>query len=594
MSDEARPLKAVWGVLYRPTPSDPCRFLHRYVHKCLPSDNMRSFLDVVFGGDVNQELELLPSKDMRDYLCKFYALPDRPCPVSVPLTELRNAYEGRVNQADFAEGCCPLDETFEFEDVDPKWLENLVLILSAYHHAMTPCPVHTVRTAPRSPASPRSSRLTPAPEEDSYHRSRERIASAGRQRRSPSQEAAPSRLLSTQTSSGEDPIYNGRPIDLTGIPITIYHPAFSTFLRVWNGTEELQRQEIACARRFVTACAEFYDSETDRTEALERGGLPEAVQAAVTILRETTLRLSSTKTITPGGVVYGRLALSSHTPVICFTEVKSEIGQGGCDPNDESQQCYKAFYCSDEGKAFRDVSCCPCLTLAIAGPHIMRAYPYIGPHLRRLRTETGGEILLEYTGALMRDEPRKALFTARADFGDRRPKRDVIVKFAYRYCEKAHRLLAEQAEPLAPRLWFCEKVQSVGMYVVVMDHIKDEDDRETMTAAQRAQLRKAVGLLHEQNLVFGDLRDANLLLRRGGGLMLVDFDWCGEEGKVRYPYDINMNGDIGWHEEVEGGELIKKEHDLHMLHALVESVGGDEEEGAEEEDRSEETRESEA
>ncbi|KAI0368257.1 hypothetical protein BV20DRAFT_999146 [Pilatotrama ljubarskyi] len=556
MSDGARPLKTVWAVLYRPTPSDPCRFLDRFVHMCSPYDQIETAYHVAFKMSAGPLQTALVPKDIDDFLLESYALPDPPCPLSVPLIELRKAYEGRVNQADFADHCCRLNQTLPFGDVDPKWLENLVLILT-----------------PRSLASPsRSSRLTPAPEEDPYHRSRERIASVGRQRRSPSQEAAPSRLLSTQTSSGEDPIYNGRPIDLTGIPITIYHPAFSTFLRVWNGTEELQRQEIACARRFVTACAEFYDSETDRTEALERGGLPEAVQAAVTILRETTLRLSSTKTITPGGVVYGRLALSSHTPVICFTEVKSEIGQGGCDPNDESQQCYKAFYCSDEGKAFRDVSCCPCLTLAIAGPHIMRAYPYIGPHLRRLRTETGGEILLEYTGALMRDEPRKALFTARADFGDRRPKRDVIVKFAYRYCEKAHRLLAEQAEPLAPRLWFCEKVQSVGMYVVVMDHIKDEDDRETMTAAQRAQLRKAVGLLHEQNLVFGDLRDANLLLRRGGGLMLVDFDWCGEEGKVRYPYDINMNGDIGWHEDVEGGELIKKEHDLYMLNWLVEDA----------------------
>ncbi|KAI9068414.1 hypothetical protein FKP32DRAFT_1561744, partial [Trametes sanguinea] len=104
--------------------------------------------------------------------------------------------------------------------------------------------------------------------------------------------------------------------------------------------------------------------------------------------------------------------------------------------------------------------------------------------------------------------------------------------------------------------------------VAVMDHITDTEERQ-MTAEDHAALREAVGLLHARNLVFGDLREPNVLLRKGGGLMLVDFDWCGEEGSATYPGDINEDGSICWAENATGGQLIRKEHDLHMLAVLA-------------------------
>ena len=45
--------------------------------------------------------------------------------------------------------------------------------------------------------------------------------------------------------------------------------------------------------------------------------------------------------------------------------------------------------------------------------------------------------------------------------------------------------------------------------------------------------------------------------------MLLDFDWGGEEGKVYYPADINMQ--LTWHDDVEPGTLIRHEHHLFML-----------------------------
>ncbi|KAI9060335.1 hypothetical protein FKP32DRAFT_1578155 [Trametes sanguinea] len=74
-----------------------------------------------------------------------------------------------------------------------------------------------------------------------------------------------------------------------------------------------------------------------------------------------------------------------------------------------------------------------------------------------------------------------------------------------------------------------------------------------MTGEDHVALREAIGLLHERNLVFGDLREPNVLLIKGGGLMLVDFDWCGEEGTVTYPGDMNEEGSIPWDEDAEPG-----------------------------------------
>ncbi len=57
-------------------------------------------------------------------------------------------------------------------------------------------------------------------------------------------------------------------------------------------------------------------------------------------------------------------------------------------------------------------------------------------------------------------------------------------------------------------------------------------------------VRKALNLLHENGLVFGDVRDANAVVCKGRGF-LVDFDWAGREDKDRYPAALNLAN--GWH-----------------------------------------------
>lgn len=160
------------------------------------------------------------------------------------------------------------------------------------------------------------------------------------------------------------------------------------------------------------------------------------------------------------------------------------------------------------------------------------------------------------------------MFTATAKAANDPVGRNVVVKFTPEYCPECHRLLASaQPRQLAPTLWFCERVRDVGgLWVVVMDFV--EETRWWKSSEHKARAMKdleaAIGLLHEHDLVFGDVREPNIL-RTGDGAMLIDFDWCGKEGEARYPSSIRIDGSIRWHEGVEYRGRMMKEHDIHML-----------------------------
>ncbi|KAI8996215.1 hypothetical protein BD414DRAFT_193078 [Trametes punicea] len=492
-----------------------------------------------------------------------------------------------------------------------------------------------------------------APHLEVYDQSqhRENIALVAQMRRSPSTEAQLEELHITQTLNVIDAIYNGRPLQLSGVPITIYNSAFTNFLRVLKDDDiEFTPTELMHAAKFIEGSVQYYQTKATRVRNM---ATTMDLALGYDILQLHEIPLSSGTIRLDGAVKASVKGLGGpQRPLLCITEAKCEIGEDGCDPMAQAERDYRAFYCSDEAERVRASCCCPCLLIGIAGPRIMvsgavfadtllvqelsgyrsfvprptlsersaydeciheaarffraiktaldelsryyaslellpiakdykmsdvspaSARPYIGPQWTQFKMGNK-TVTLTYTGRLFPDQQSKAVFTAVARVNGATATREVIVKFTHAYPAEGHRLLANHRtpqgtpRPFAPKLWFCEVVESVGKYGVVMDWIKDTEERN-MTVDDCAMLREAVGLLHERGLVVGDLRERTLWLLKGGGVMLVNFDWCGKEGAARYPDDIHEDRTTLWHPNAKVDHLIKKEHDLHLLAVLAE------------------------
>jgi hypothetical protein len=111
------------------------------------------------------------------------------------------------------------------------------------------------------------------------------------------------------------------------------------------------------------------------------------------------------------------------------------------------------------------------------------------------------------------------------------------------------------------------------MYVIVMDYVEGRcvDDMSLIPLGTCRAISEAIEVLHADNLVFGDLRPPNVILSEDPaytkGAVLIDFERCGEEGKVFYPPDLN-DETIEWHEGVCPGGKILRQHDSYMLYQM--------------------------
>jgi len=149
----------------------------------------------------------------------------------------------------------------------------------------------------------------------------------------------------------------------------------------------------------------------------------------------------------------------------------------------------------------------------------------------------------------------------------------VLVKFSAKYHEDAHSLLASTDPPLTPALHFCTRV--VGdMYMVVMEHVPKAKGQSLFVAPPpesalvgiQKDIDRALDLLHEKDLVFGDLREANVLYLTGEGrALLVDFDGVGKHGVDRYSACLNPEAKLG----VARGQIMERDHDRKNLERMM-------------------------
>jgi hypothetical protein len=139
-------------------------------------------------------------------------------------------------------------------------------------------------------------------------------------------------------------------------------------------------------------------------------------------------------------------------------------------------------------------------------------------------------------------EGRSLLFRGKTE--DRR----ICIKFTRRYGEKVHQWCAEQG--FAPQLIAHETLPG-GWFMVVMELLEEELwttlDPKCHQSGLKNAIHVAVVRLHQNNMVHGDLRNMNILVKKDGtpGFMLVDYDWAGYLGEVKYLRHVNKAPQIG-------------------------------------------------
>jgi hypothetical protein len=175
---------------------------------------------------------------------------------------------------------------------------------------------------------------------------------------------------------------------------------------------------------------------------------------------------------------------------------------------------------------------------------------------RSLETET--TVNFKY---LCQIDEKKLLFIGENDNGER-----ICIKFVRRYSQAAHEKCAEMG--IAPKLRGFEDI-GARWKTVIMDALDEEYkpfDKNNLPADGREHIRARLVELHQANLVHGDVRDVNIMVRKDGkpGLMLVDFDWSGIIGQVCYPIGVNKI-DLWRPDDVSDGLLMKSDHDIAMF-----------------------------
>jgi serine/threonine protein kinase len=162
----------------------------------------------------------------------------------------------------------------------------------------------------------------------------------------------------------------------------------------------------------------------------------------------------------------------------------------------------------------------------------------------------------------------KLLFTAETANEEK-----TCIKFVRHYSKDVHAFCASQG--FAPTLKAFEGL-SGGWHMVVMEMVGEGYCRLTDFDRPYSHYNDIFGFLnslHQEGYVHGDVRDTNIMVRTDGsqGFKLVDFDWSGRIGKVRYPMNVYQGERLWRPREAMDGQLIKADHDIKMLQFIVES-----------------------
>ncbi|KAI0808232.1 hypothetical protein C8Q74DRAFT_1189856 [Fomes fomentarius] len=219
--------------------------------------------------------------------------------------------------------------------------------------------------------------------------------------------------------------------------------------------------------------------------------------------------------------------------------------------------------------------------LRVALHSLQERYPVMPP-------ERGPRADFPFRNFYVDDSGTRHEFTYVSSIGSRRAFRVVedgtplCVKFSKRYSLEAHKTACDAG--IAPAL---RAVNAVCDWImIVMDDITAEYSNTMWDIKYSGKKKPAVSLeevqkqveaklkvLHAKGLVHADVRDVNVLMRNEdvpagkADFQIVDWDWAGRLGEVRYPRAINREG-IARPPNAMAGEAITAEDDMWMASQL--------------------------
>ncbi|CAG8594656.1 7886_t:CDS:2 [Funneliformis mosseae] len=441
----------------------------------------------------------------------------------------------------------------------------------------------------------------------------------------PSSGAKPSTFFTTQINN---PILNGRPLELTGPPISIYNRNFTQFLEDFNNMElEVPHEILEWVMDIISASADRYLNEDGRMKKMRE----------ILSKKFGTIALTSYgKGCQCDGLLMAKVGLLDAC--IGIIEGKNEIGSGGTDPSLQGSIYYRDYWSQTVVKQIRDCCCVPSFIITIAGPWIcifggiflnrvvVQPLTDIIPLTINVRNEDQMNRIARLFQALrlalvrlgnfynnldltllrqveqrhfpylrsfkldnknvnfiyikeLEDDHTRNIWKARTM--NMENNYDIVVKFVKNYNMTAHNICSGKG--YSPKLLYQSSKNeflALGKYrMIIMEFVGISLDRKLNQREIRSNniiyddVKFAIELLHSNNYVFADLRLPNILVYDENEIqraMLIDFDWCGKHGVDKYPSSLNIS--IQWPTNVKPGTFLMKEHDIYWLGKLQERL----------------------
>ena len=148
--------------------------------------------------------------------------------------------------------------------------------------------------------------------------------------------------------------------------------------------------------------------------------------------------------------------------------------------------------------------------------------------------------------------------------------REILVKFSRSYCPELHDYCFRQGH--GPQLYGFQLLPG-GWFAIAMEYNADVRGISMVPYSSRMeeQLTKLVEGFHNEGLVHGDLRCANILCDKSrGDIWVIDFDWGGPVGKAQYP-TWNLNEDLRIGRDSQTLEITKVD-DKRILRCTLDTL----------------------